>query len=248
MSGPDGGDAKFRQIAEHFRGRILGGEMRPGDEVPSERALAAEYEVSRPTATKALELLRNQGLVHSIQGSGTYVSDLALNRRASERYQRARSAGRIYVDGERAEIVAAEIEEDPPEPVVRALRLPPKTAAIRRRRITWDGDRRAEVSTSWFSAELAAKAPRLLSTERIRSGTLAYVEDRTGRVGTYARDRTSARAAGTADAKALGLPRPSTPVLVVEHVVFDQADQPLEFAEAIYPPDRWTYEQRYELT
>lgn len=247
MSGQEGGLAKFRQIAEHFRGRILGGELRAGDEVPSERALALEYGVSRPTATKALELLRSQGLVHSIQGSGTYVLDVAVNRRPSERYQRARSAGRIYADGERAEILAAEIVESPPEQVVRALRLPPRTAAIRRRRVTWDGDRRAEVSTSWFSAELAATAPRLLSTERIRSGTLAYVEDRTGRVGTYARDRTSARAAGTADARELGLPRPTTPVLVVEHLVLDQADKPLEFAEAIYPPDRWTYEQRYEL-
>ena len=242
-----GQQAKFRQIAEHFRTRILSGELRPGDEVPSERALAAEYDISRPTATRALELLRNQGLVHSVQGSGTYVADLAANRRAGDRYKRAKAAGRIYAGAERAEIVAAEFVEAPPEQVVRALRLPPNTAAIRRRRITWDGDRRAEVSTSWFSAELAATAPRLLSTERIRSGTLSYVEERTGRVGTYAHDRTAARAAGKQDAQELGLPRPSAPVLVVEHTVFDQADQPLEFAEAVYPPDRWTYEQRYDL-
>lgn len=247
MSGQAAGTAKFRQIADHFRARILSGELRAGDEVPSERALAAEYDVSRPTATKALAMLRTQGLVHSIQGSGTYVADLAVNRRASERYQRARSAGRIYTDAERAEIVVAEIVGEPPELVVRALRLPPKTAAIRRRRITWEGDRKAEASTSWFSAELAATAPRLLERERIRAGTLAYVEERTGRRGEYARDRICARAAGKADAHDLGLSKPSTPVLVVEHTVYDQSDQPLEFAEAIYPPDRWTYEQRYDL-
>jgi GntR family transcriptional regulator len=248
MSGQSTGQAKFRQIAEHFRTRILSGELRAGDEMPSERALAVEYGISRPTATRALELLRSQGLVHSIQGSGTYVSDLAVNRRASERYQRAKAAGRIYSDGERAEILAAEIIETPPEAVAQALKLAPNTAAIKRRRITWDGGRRAEVSTSWFSAELAATAPRLLSTERIRSGTLAYVEDRTGRTATYARDRIAARSAGAADARALGLPRPSSPVLAVEHTVYDQADQPLEFAEAVYPPDRWTYEQRYDLS
>lgn len=247
MDGPEKETAKFRQIAEHFRGRILGGELRAGDELPSERALAAEYDVSRPTATKALELLRNQGLVLSVQGSGTYVADLALNRRASERYQRARSAGRIYADGERAEIVAAEVVESPPEPVVSALRLAPGTAAIRRRRVIWAGDRRMEVSTSWFSAELAARAPRLLLAERIRPGTVAYIEDVIGRVGAYARDRTCARSAGKSVADDLGL-RPSSPVLVVEHTVYDQHDEPLEFAEAFYPPDRWTYEQRYDLT
>ncbi len=238
---------KFRQIAEHFRGRILGGELRPGDEVPSERALAAEYGISRPTATRALELLRHEGLVESIQGSGTYVADLAVNRRASERYQRARSAGRIYGDGERAEIVAAELVEEPPAHVAKALKLAPATAAIRRRRVTWKDETPAEVSTSWFSAALAATAPRLLATERIRSGTVAYVEERSGRRATYARDRMEARPAGAQDARALHLAKSSAPVLAVEHTVFDQHDEPLEFVEAVYPPNRWTHEQRYDL-
>jgi len=239
---------KFREIADHYRGRILGGELRPGDEVPSERALAVEYGVSRPTATRALELLRHQGLVHSVQGSGTFVSDVAVNRRASERYQRARTAGRIYGDGERAEIVAAQLVEDVPENVVRALGVPMGDAAIRRRRVTFRDDKPIEVSTSWFSADLAAKAPRLLSTERIRSGTLAYVEERSGREAAYARDRMTARSAGSRDAKALGLDKPTVPVLVVEHTVFDQHDLPLEFVEAVYPPGRWTHEQRYDLS
>lgn len=239
---------KFREIADHYRGRILGGELRPGDEVPSERALAVEYGVSRPTATRALELLRHQGLVHSLQGSGTFVSDVAVNRRASERYQRARTAGRIYGDGERAEIVAAELVEDVPENVVRALGVPAGDAAIRRRRVTFRDDKPIEVSTSWFSAELAAKAPRLLSTERIRSGTLVYVEERSGREAAYARDRMTARSAGPHEAKALGLAKQTAPVLVVEHTVFDQHDHPLEFVEAIYPPGRWTHEQRYDLS
>lgn len=247
MSGEATTLPRFREIAERFRARILSGELRPGDEVPSERALAAEYAVSRPTATRALELLRHEGLVHSVQGSGTYVSDLAINRRASERYQRAREAGRIYSDGERAEIVAAELVETPPGHVAKALRLNAGTAAIRRRRVTWNGDEPVEASTSWFSAGLAATAPRLLATERIRSGTTVYVEDRTGRTATYARDRMSARAAGTEDAHALHLPKPSTPVLTVEHTVFDQHDEPLEFVEAVYPPGRWTHEQRYDL-
>ncbi|MGH3975342.1 MAG: GntR family transcriptional regulator [Pseudonocardiaceae bacterium] len=247
MSGQAPGTPKFRQIAEQIRTRILSGELRPGDEIPSERSVAADYDVSRPTATKALMLLREQGLVHSVRGSGTFVSDLAVNRRASERYTKARTSGRIYADGTRAEIIAAEVVAEAPEHVVRALQLQPGSAAIRRHRITWEGDRRAETSTSWLNAELAASAPRLLTKERIRSGTLAYVEAETGRAGTYARDRTCARTAGM-DAEPLGLPDETAPVLVVEHTVYDQHDRPIEFAEAVYPPDRWTYEQRYDLS
>lgn len=240
--------SKYREIAERFRSRILSGELRQGDEVPSERALAAEYGISRPTATRALELLRHEGLVDSQRGAGTFVADLAINRRASERYQRARTAGRIYTSDERAEIVAADLVETPPENVASALRLRDGSAAIRRKRIIRAGEQPVEVSTSWLSAELVAVAPRLLSTERIRSGTVAYVEDRSGRVAAYARDRMSARAAGAHDARALNLPRTSTAVLVVEHTVFDTSDIPLEIAEAVYPPGRWTHEHRYDLT
>ncbi|MGY0387930.1 GntR family transcriptional regulator [Nocardioides sp. WG-D5] len=247
MSAKAEGSAKFRQIAEQIRAQILSGELRPGDEIPSERAVAADYSVSRPTATKALMLLRELGLVHSVQGSGTFVSDLTVNRRASERYTKARTSGRIYADDTHAEIVAAEIVPEAPEHVVRALQLEAGGAAIRRHRITREGDRRAETSTSWFSAGLTASAPQLLVKERIFSGTLAYVEAQTGRHGTYARDRTCARAAG-ADAEHLGLADSGAPVLVVEHTVYDQHDHPIEFAEAVYPPDRWTYEQRYDLS
>lgn len=127
------------------------------------------------------------------------------------------------------------------------LALPKSTAAIRRHRITWDGDEQTEVSSSWFSAELASTAPRLLSAERISAGTVAYVEERTGRIARYARDRMTARPAGRDDAAELGLPRPSAPVLVVEHIVYDGADAPIEFAEAVYPPGRYTAEQRYDL-
>ena len=88
--------AKFRRIADDFRTRILSGELRAGDEVPSERVLAAQYEVSRPTATKALALLRTEGFLHSVQGSGTFVSDLNVHRRPVDRYARAKRSGRIY--------------------------------------------------------------------------------------------------------------------------------------------------------
>jgi GntR family transcriptional regulator len=57
----------------------------------------------------------------------------------------------------------------------------------------------------------------------------------------------SARPAG-ADAKDLDLPKAATPVLIVEHTVYDQDDNALEFAEAVYPPGRWTHEQRYDLS
>ena len=91
---------KYLQIAHHIRDQILRGDLRPGDEVPSERQLAADWSVSRPTAARSLEALSHQGLVEKRQGSGTYVRGLAVNRRARELYGRAKQTGKIYTPGE----------------------------------------------------------------------------------------------------------------------------------------------------
>src|SRR5712692_7265064 len=184
---------KFLQIANHIRGQIARGELRPGDEVPSERQIAEEWSVSRPTATRALAALRAEELVEARQGAGTFVREQPrLHRRARDRYERARATGKVYVPGERAEITHAEVTPSP-ESVATALGIAPGAGVIRRRRIVRDDSGSVEVSTSWFSEKVGRQARRLLSKTRIREGTLAYVEQMTGRRGRTAKDRITAR-------------------------------------------------------
>jgi GntR family transcriptional regulator len=59
-------------------------------------------------------------------------------------------------------------------------------------------------------------------------------------------DRISARLASRDEASALGLPQPVA-VLVVHHTTYDSDGQPLEFAEAVYPPGTWSFEDQYEI-
>ncbi|MFF1711109.1 GntR family transcriptional regulator [Streptomyces sp. NPDC058268] len=236
---------KYLQIAQYLRDQILRGDLRPGEEVPSERQLAADWNVSRPTSARALEALRHQGLVEKRQGSGTYVRDQQVHRRARERYGRARQTGRIYGPGEYAVIASAGYAEAP-DHVAEALELGTERGAVQRRRVTNSADGPVETSTSWFPAELGRRAPRLLEPERIREGTVLYVEEATGRRGSYGEDRVCARLATQEEGDELGLELPAA-VLVVHHVVYDLQDRPLEFAEAVYPPGRWAFEQGYPL-
>jgi DNA-binding GntR family transcriptional regulator len=237
---------KFVQIANSIRDRILRGELRTGDEVPSERQLAEEWGVARPTATRALQLLRSQGLVESRVGAGSFVREQQqLVRRARDRYAQARESGAIYPKDEWAEIVQARLVKAPPH-ITEALHLPAGAKALKRRRVTNNPDGPVEVSTSWFSEGTASAAPRLLQRERILEGTLAYVEECTGRRARVATDRVAARLAADDEATALGLPQPSA-VLVVLHVTYDRNQNPLEVAEAVFPPDRWTLQQDYTV-
>jgi DNA-binding GntR family transcriptional regulator len=87
----------------------------------------------------------------------------------------------------------------------------------------------------------------LLERERILEGTVAYVERLTGRRARLGRDRISARLAAEAEAQALHLGEEPAAVLVIHHTAFDAAGEPIEFAEAVFPQGRWSFEDEYPI-
>ena len=46
---------KYYDLMEQLHGKIMSGEIRPGEKLPSENELSAEYGVSRQTVRKAAE-------------------------------------------------------------------------------------------------------------------------------------------------------------------------------------------------
>lgn len=72
----DGGPRfAYMRVAEDIAGRIKSGELAPGTQLRSERALAEHYEVAFHTVRRAMQVLRDRGLIVSIHGRGTYVRD-----------------------------------------------------------------------------------------------------------------------------------------------------------------------------
>lgn len=63
----------YRQLYEILKGRIVSGEIPAGRRLPSEMALEAEYELSRDTIRKAVQLLREDDLVETVTGLGIAV-------------------------------------------------------------------------------------------------------------------------------------------------------------------------------
>ena len=57
---------------------ILDGRLRPGDRLPSERALSEALGVSRPTVREALRSLGAMNIVETRHGSGTFVTSLSV--------------------------------------------------------------------------------------------------------------------------------------------------------------------------
>lgn len=51
------------QIAEHYRSRIRSGQLKEGDTLPTNRAIAKGWEVSTATVLRATTALREEGLI-----------------------------------------------------------------------------------------------------------------------------------------------------------------------------------------
>ncbi|WP_432981591.1 GntR family transcriptional regulator [Dactylosporangium sp. CA-233914] len=75
MVDPDGPTPVYVQIADIIQQRIEAGELLPNRPIPSELALQQEFGVARGTARRAVELLRDRGLVFTVPQRGTFVAD-----------------------------------------------------------------------------------------------------------------------------------------------------------------------------
>ena len=73
------------QLAQRIRSLAATGELRPGDRLPAERALAAAISVSRGTVVSAYAALAEQGAVERRQGSGTRIAGLSVTHARDNR-------------------------------------------------------------------------------------------------------------------------------------------------------------------
>ena len=69
---------KHRRISQWILNAINTGQYKPGDKLPSEHALAQQFDASRQTVRHATEELVERGLLTRQRGSGTYVSGNAF--------------------------------------------------------------------------------------------------------------------------------------------------------------------------
>ena len=63
----------YLQVADQLMELIRGGSLKSGERLPSERDLAEQFGVSRPTIREAMIALEIAGLVEIRSGSGVYV-------------------------------------------------------------------------------------------------------------------------------------------------------------------------------
>ncbi|WP_406007625.1 GntR family transcriptional regulator [Streptomyces sp. NBC_00637] len=234
---------KYEEIAESLRARIAAGEFAPGEILPSGRDLAEQWSVSRATTVKALDVLRNDGVVTAKQGTGFVVTETPVARPAG-----ARRAGSARIAGGMPFLRVGEPDwAEPPKRVADVLGMAPGTTTLRRIRVLQlpDGSPHS-YAEAWFPPDIAEASPRLTQTAPIPEGTTRYVRRQTGRFPAEGVDVTTVRMATETEAHHLGLSEP-TAVAVVLHTAYDQDGRPLVCEEGITPSPHYEQVDTYAM-
>jgi DNA-binding GntR family transcriptional regulator len=233
---------KYEQIADHLRSRITEGDYGPGDLLPSGRDLCEQFDVSRATVIKAMDVLRNDGAVVARQGAGFTVVDTPMARPAGRRVPGPRATG-----GKPFKRLGKPTMERPPEHIAQSLRLDGDCRALRRARLVLldDGDPYTLV-TAWFPPEIADACPHLAQEGPIAEGTTNYVTRCTGRSPVRGADLYRVRLATPEESESFGA-TPAAPVAVVLHTAFDATGAPLVCEEGVTPAELWEFTDDYPM-
>ncbi|HEY3953046.1 MAG TPA: GntR family transcriptional regulator [Streptosporangiaceae bacterium] len=232
---PEGaGLALYNQVADRLRGQILQGELAAGHRLGTEAELTAELGVSRVTLRKAIAVLREEGLVVSRQGVGTFV-------------QRPRASQVL----DHLETLDATLARQGYEPVTRviAFGFTKPGSAIRTALALGEDDEILSVRRVHSVADgpigvvdlaVPAQIGRMLSRHEVEHRPFYDLLPAYGiRVGP-ARQVIRAGAASQEFADVSGLAE-GEPVLVCERLTFDSENQPIIHATFIYRSDRFEF-------
>jgi len=207
----------YRQIAHDLRQRIQGGELAPGQQLPTELELREMYEASRNTIRDAIKWLTTNGLVETRAGQGTFVveritpfvttlsadPETGLGGGEGEAAMaEVRERGRVPSrSGPRVELLAATGN------VATRLRVSEGTQVVSRHWERFIDGTPWSLQTIFYPMEFAQRgAYRLLEANDIPDGSVAYLRKTLGLTQVGYRDRILVRAPNENEIRFFRLP------------------------------------------
>ena len=218
-------EVRYRAIADELRRRVEGGDLAAGALLPSESELSAAYEVSRVTVRKALELLRDEGLIDARQGFGWFVASDPVRQTLGRLGTIEAQLGELGVGSERR-IIGFRFVAAPRR--VRQVLTADTVLEVRRVNLA-DGQPFARV-TVWCLEEVGAHLSRAdVEASPFYELVAVPIGGATQTIG--------AAAASQADADLLAVPVGS-PMLRCERVTRGVDGRPLLVSEHVFPGHR----------
>jgi GntR family transcriptional regulator len=231
-------DLRYRQVAEGLRMRIAKGVYGPGGTLESEAELGRLFGVSRITVRKALELLRDEGIVRSRKGSGWSIA-IDPVRQVLGTFPTVEASLRDDGVAFRRRVLEFGFLPAPPD-VAAPLEIDPGAEVLRVRRLNFADDHAFDLVTTWVPGELGGPLSRSEVEDHGVFGSLRHH----GVELVDIRQSITASLAGEEEAGLLEVV-PGSPILVLDQVTTGAAGAPVKFSEHRYPAHRVHLEVRF---
>ncbi len=229
---------QYRQIEQALRERIA--TLRPGERLPSDSDLCAEFGVSRMTARNAMQRLAADGLIMREPGRGSFVAERPAHRRANRLMtftQEMLRAGRVPSSRMLTRVIRPSSTAE-----AESLGIPARQPVVHLRRLRQaDGE-----PIAIESAILIGACADAVMTADLVHGSLHETLDRAGFVLCRGTGTIAAAAATAEEARLLGI-RTGDPLLVERRVIRDAHGRRIEATESVYSADRYALEVTFEV-
>ena len=223
---------RYQQIVESLVDRIERGEMGPGDRLPSERALSAEFEVNRRTLRNALSVLERRGMVERKRGAGTFVTSPRIERKAGEFFPFTEG---IRHRGHEPGSLIISLQRLPASPsVAEQLELSESDEVWRFHRLRFVNDEPFLIETFSLPADIAPEIDRFDVSQR---SVYDVLENEYGVVIDTAKLSLEAVAVSEFEAELLRVPIGS-PAMLERHLAYDTQGRPVDYGYDVYRADR----------
>jgi DNA-binding GntR family transcriptional regulator len=231
---PDSPVPLYHQIADGLKAEIARGSLAKGEYLPSELVLAEMWQVSRPTARRALRELVDGGMLVRRRGVGTQVVASQVRRAPglSSLYKDLIRDGRsVTTEVARFEVVPASTE------VASDLELTPGDPVIELERIRSADGTPLALMRNWIPRDMAPN----LSAEDLERGSLYEALRATGVRPHTGTQVIGAETASSAEAEALGL-EPGAALLTQRRLVHDASGRVVERGMHVYDAEQYSME------
>ncbi|SFA90553.1 GntR family transcriptional regulator [Pseudomonas sp. NFPP24] len=214
----------YQRLRDQLIEQIANNRWRPGEAIPTEAVLSAEYALSTGTVRKAVDALVSEGILERQQGRGTFVRRPQFQSSLFRFFRFQGPSGERQVPQSRiltVESVAA------PSAVSEALGLASEAQVIRIVRTRLFDVQPLLAEEIWLPR---ARFQALLDIDLAVQGPLLYpvYESVCGQVVASAEETLTAESVNAVYARLLQVPV-NSPVVVIERLARDYAGQPLEW-------------------
>jgi len=222
----------YIKIANELRQNIAESVYQLGDQLPTEAELSLRFGVNRHTLRRAIEILRNEGLVRIDRGRGTFVASAPISYPIGKRvrYNETLKAQGLKVSHRLLSVT--ELLAD--QAIAKRLEMGVGSPVVFLERLSFADDHPISVASSYFESDrfpgLMDLYPRYHSISKVLHHEYGIDHIRRS-------TRISARTVQPKDARLLELPL-NAPILLTESINEDQQGRVIEYGITRFRGDR----------